>query len=138
MWLGKRQRVPRAQLRAEATIASTLDGADALPAWNAVWDLIQAGDQETKVQMLAELRNYVNASAGDSSTALVMEFEAAIDETMRRVGPAISPSAEVRAQDKQAQIETHRAAMRAAGIRPGEGIPMWAMYMTRRSKRTWS
>lgn len=54
-----------------------------------------------------------------------------------RVRDQLLPSAEVSEQGKQDQIEANRKAMRDMGVRPGEGLPMWMLYMTRRDKRSW-
>ena len=49
----------------------------------------------------------------------------------------VLPSKEVRDHHRRDQIEANWQAMRDIGVRPGEGLPMWSMYMTRRSKRSW-
>lgn len=144
MWPWQRSSVSDAQTQAESAIAETLKGGDSLPAWNAVWDLVQSRDSQGKQEVLNELRSYVADSvAGDPAAAapidLARDFEQAIDQSMRAVPrrKQILPSREVRRQAKQDQIETHRKAMKEIGVRPGDGIPMWALYMTRRDKRSW-
>jgi len=128
-------------LKAEDALASTLLGnGDSLPAWNAVWDLVQSSDSQAKQEVLDALRSHVDAAATGESVERAQEFSTAIEKAMGR-GSAkrqLLPSAEVREQAKQDHIEANRKAMRDMGVRPGEGLPMWAMYMTRRNKRTWS
>ncbi len=158
MWPWQRSKISKAQTQAEDAIAKTLTGGDSLPAWNAIWDLVQSRDAQGKQEILQELRGYVAESvAGDSidgvTVAQARAFEQAIDQS---IGPRtlhqpatensasvvrhnghVPPSNELRRQANQDQIETHRAAMHKIGVRPGDGIPMWALYMTRRDKRSW-
>jgi len=139
MWSRRKHEVTDSQLQAEAAIASTLLGGDSLPAWNAIWDLVQSSDSHAKQELLTELRDYVtNASASDQLT-VARTFESALEQslTTKPRDQQVLPSREVRAQYKRDQIEANREAMRDIGVRPGEGLPMWAIYMTRRSKRTW-
>ena len=149
----RRPKVSPAQAKAEEAIAANLLGGESLPAWNAVWDLVQSRDTLGKQQILHELRAYVADAVSDEPTAQAREFERAIDDSMRtrrlgvpegaagdgvvRHARAVPPSKELRQQAAHDQIETHRAAMRDIGVRPGDGIPMWALYMTRKSKRSW-
>lgn len=146
MWPWQRSRVSHAQTQAENAIADTLMGGDSLPAWNAVWDLVQSHDSQGKQEILNDLRDYVASSVtadgspiGSSPRDRARDFEQAIDQSMSAVPrrSQVLPSREVRRQAKHDQIESNRQAMRDIGVRPGDGIPMWAMYMTRRSKRSW-
>lgn len=125
--------------QAELAIAATLRGGESMPAWNAVWDLVQSTDAQAKQDVLAALRGYVDTAIAGEPIDQAHEFEAALEESLKpkRRSRRILPSKEVRLQHRQEQIDAHRREMRKMGVRPGDGIPMWMMYMTRRSKRSW-
>lgn len=151
MWPWKRSNVSRTQAVAEDAIATSLHGGDSLPAWNAIWDLVQSSDTQGKQDILEDLRSYVSESAAGTSVEQARSFEQALDVSRRprrldaatptsevvRYEQPVPPSNEVREQNAQDQIQRHRDAMHDIGVRPGDGIPMWALYMTRRSKRSW-
>jgi hypothetical protein len=135
----RRSKVSPAHRRAEDEIAAALGGGDTLPAWNAVWDLVQSRDSHGKQELLASLKGYVDSEVSSEAAAQAQEFGNAIEGQLRPE-PArrqILPSEEVRRQHKQEQMLAHHRAMRDIGVRPGEGLPMWAIYMTRRNKRSW-
>ena len=129
------------QLDAEDAIVQTLRGGDSLPAWNAIWDLVQSTDSHGKQEVLDALRDYVAAAtAGGSDVESARQFARAIETSMSPpvVRRQVLPSKEVRDHHRRDQIEANWQAMQRIGVRPGEGLPMWSMYMTRRSKRSWS
>jgi len=152
MWPWKRSDVSKTQARAEDAIASSLDGGDSLPAWNAIWDLVQSRDAQGKKEILDDLRSYVTSTATGEAAEQARSFEQALAQSSQprrlQADPAsvngvvrhtrvVPPSSEVRDQGARDQIEAHRTAMRKIGVRPGDGVPMWALYMTRRNKRSW-
>lgn len=143
MWPWQQPRTSQAQSHAEEAIASALRGGDTLPAWNAVWDLAQSSDSQGKQEVLEGLRGFVAERVEGQRVERAREFEQAIEHSMRAkartpTGSAqLLPSKDVRQQAKRDQIETNRQAMEKIGVRPGEGLPMWVMYMTRRNKRSW-
>ncbi len=158
MWPWRRTAISKTQAQAEAAIATSLTGGDSLPAWNAIWDLVQSRDAQGKQEILHELRSYVADSVNGAHVDQHRSFEQALDQSMRpthvryqdgqppgiadstraiRHTRPVPQSKEVRQQAAHDQIETHRSAMRDIGVRPGDGIPMWALYMTRRNKRSW-
>lgn len=127
------------RLRAVEEIADALSGGDSLRAWNAVWDLVQSRDSQGKQELLAILKEYVETTASGPPTALAEEFADAIEGRLRPPASRerVVPSDEVRHRHQQEQMSQHRRAMHNSGARPGEGLPMWAIYMTRRSKKSW-
>lgn len=152
MWPWKRSSVSKTQAQAEKAIASSLGGGDSLPAWNAIWDLVQSHDAQGKKEILDDLRSYVTSTATGEAAERARSFEHALDQSLRprrlpadpsngngivRHARVVPPSNEVRDQGARDRIEGHRTAMRKIGVRPGDGIPMWALYMTRRNKRSW-
>lgn len=139
MFSYRQPRISAAQERAESEIAAALNGGDTLPAWNAVWDLVQSRDSHGKQELLATLKDYVESAVSGESAAQAQQFSDAIEGRLRppAVQERVLPSDEVRAQHRQEQMASHTRAMREIGVRPGEGLPMWAIYMTRRKKRSW-
>jgi hypothetical protein len=143
MWPRQQPRTSQTQSHAVEAIESTLKGGDTLPAWNAVWDLVQSSDAQGKQEVLETLRGYVADRVEGERAERAREFEQAIEHSIRTkartpTGSArLLPSNEVRQQAKRDQIEANRQSMEKIGVRPGEGLPMWVMYMTRRNKRSW-
>ena len=132
----------RTRAHATETVADCLAGGDSLLAWSAVWDLIQSGDSQGKADLLEALRAYVANHVGDGSDESVRharQFQQAIAQTMlpSELKPQLVQSQEVRDQLQQDQAAARRKAMDRIGMTPGEGVPMWMLYMTRRSKRSW-
>lgn len=151
MWPWNQRKVSKTQAQAEHAIADSLGGGDSLPAWNAIWDLVQSRDAQGKEEILGDLRDFVANSVGHPDLEQARSFEAALDQSLRprrlpdQTSPSeivrhtlpVPPSKELRDQASHDQTENHRSAMRDIGVRPGDGIPMWALYMTRRNKRSW-
>lgn len=142
--LRRRLRTSPPRQRAEAEIASALSGGDTLPAWNAVWDLVQSSDAHGKREVLGTLKSYVESSASReseasrNSVAQAQEFGEAIEHRLNNPNQhCVLPSRELRKQHDADRFRSSQDAMRKIGVRPGEGLPMWAIYMTRRNKRIW-
>lgn len=129
--------------RVDPAIAAAVRGGDSLLGWKAVWDLAQSTDVDHRQRVLEALRAHVRTGPA-AQCERARAFAAALAEVPGPAAPAGSPTcdglsaAELRRRRERVQIDENRRAMERIGIRPGEGIPMWAMYMTRRNKRTWS
>lgn len=122
--------------RAVEAIDAAVRGGDTLPAWTAVWELVQRADAHEKQRLLDALVER-QASLDLVAVELSRTYAEAVQHSMRPAGrDALLPSREVRRQGQRDQIEAGRRAMEKLGVRPGDGIPMWALYMTRRSKRS--
>lgn len=139
MFARRRSSISSSLQRAETEIGDALRGGDSLPAWNAVWDLVQSNDSHGKQELMATLKGYVDSADADDSTMQAEEFHDAIEQRFELPPTAerVLPSTEVRRQHQEDQFRAHQEAMRKIGVRNGEGLPMWAIYMTRRSKRSW-
>jgi len=142
MWPQSEPCVSETRQTAQNAIAECLSGGSTLRAWAAVWDLIQAPDVDDKAAVLETLRNYVARSADDDTNPSLhqaQQFQQAIAQSMlpHTLKPKLLQSQEVRHQYQQDQAAVHRTELQQLGIAEGEGLPMWMMYMTRRSKRSW-
>lgn len=139
MFSRNRSTVSPSRQRAEDEIGVALSGGDSLPAWNAVWDLVQSSDSQGKQELLTTLKGYVDSAVSGESVAQAEEFHDAIEQRFQPPVTAkrVLPSREVRRQHEEEQLRSQQEAMRKIGVRRGEGLPMWAIYMTRRNKRSW-
>lgn len=134
----QRRRAPiPPERRAEQAIEDVLAGGDSLGAWTAVWDVVQGGDAHAKQALLDHLEQRL-ATLGPAETDTIRPYVAVVATSLRGRPPerTLLPSAEVRRQGRQDLIDASRREMERLGVRPGDGIPMWALYMTRRSKRS--
>jgi len=122
--------------RAEQAIEQIGSGGDTLAAWEAIWDLVQQGDAQDRQRLIDSLRAK-QANLPPAAVEQTRPYVAAVENSLRSsTRGALLPSAEVRRQGQRDQIEASRRAMQKMGVRPGDGMPMWALYMTRRSKRS--
>ena len=130
----------RAAKRAKKRILAAVDGTgNTLKAWNALWDLIQSREEQTLQELRAALAPYAQDNPSTRSAQIANEFIYTIDRPiiLTSTPGQILPSKEVRDEHKRMQAEARQEALRRMGVQPGQGLPMWAMYMTRRNKRSW-
>jgi len=127
-------------------------------AWNAAWELIDLNDHEVRAQAIAMLRTHIAAgsrpttapgtvltdSRGDLASdmawqraELALAIEEAIEHSSDRTRRRILASREVRKHYEREQARKFRESVANLGVRPGEGLPTWLLYMSRRKRKSW-
>lgn len=140
MWHLNEFRSSIAARRATQKVSAAIDGTgDTLKAWNAVWDLVHSGEPDSLHDVREILTVHAAGDPAARSTLLAKEFLYTIEQPIHFADGTsqVLPSREVRDEHKRMQDEARHEALRRMGVQPGEGLPMWALYMTRRSKRSW-
>jgi hypothetical protein len=143
-------------------VATCLSGGEPVDAWPAVWALAASSDRRAKDDVLAMIDGFITAAvesdaAGDEALSYLAgegsvtcrvsrrwqkvdqacAFQEAILQSLRPRGLLCSLSPEARRRLQAERDDAHVRALRRSGVQPGEGFPFWALYMTRRSKRSW-
>lgn len=133
-------------------IEEGLQSNDSALAWTATMDLVVEADPSTKADALSMLRRYVHAPLGPGETqdhnaegaeaqwtraAQAAELEEAVTQSSAPVRRRILSSREVLKHHEREQTRRFQESLPKLGVREGEGLPMWLLYMSRRSRKSW-